>query len=279
MAARKVIALLAGTGLASRLGSCLIEPDVFEHVPVRFGDRSGEVLYYYRAAHRDIDVVVVPRHGPTPDVPDRSPAELVRLYGHEAHIWHLHQLGVSAIYAFNSVGALDRSVPLAADNAFLVPDEMIRGIGTAAHSFGTLALEVHPSMAQPFDRVLRDRLIRAVEAVGAQAVDGGTYINSLGDVFETAAEVQAYRTLYAAARHRVLGMTCGPEVMLARQMRIPYAALCGNCNWAEGLEPGQPVTHDHVLRGMEPAAATLTEIARQLVMIEAEDDVWSSVPA
>lgn len=270
MRARKKIAIFAGTGLASRLAGFLERSEVATDIPVEFGDRQGKVLFRYSASLGPLEVIVIPRHGPTLEIPDRSPAELVRQYGHEAHIWYLHQQGVSAIYTFNSVGAIDRSVPLAADNGFLIPNEMIRGIGMGAHSFGKLALTVHPSMRDPFDAKMRAKLKRAVDAAGAHALTEGTYINSLGDVFESAAEVQAYRNMYASAKNRVLGMTCGPEIQLARQMNIPYAAICGNCNWAEGLDD-QPVTHEHVLSGMEPAAATLREIARHLVMIEAAE--------
>lgn len=265
----KTIALLAGTGLASKLFKFLDDVETVENLTVNFGDRSGEILTYYLGKVEGMNVVVLPRHGPTLEQPDRSPAELVRCYGHEAHIWHFHELGVSAIYSFNSVGSLDRSVPLAAECKFLIPDQYARGIGMTAHSFGDKARVIHPSMAKPFDDELRAKLIKAVKSAGAGALETGTYITSLGDVFESYTEVQAYRLLYACAKNRVLGMTCGPELLLAHQMEIPYAAICANCNWAEGLEPDQPVTHEHVLGGMEPAAEALKNIAQELVLIEA----------
>lgn len=269
MNGQKTIALLAGTGLASKLFQFLDDVETVSNLEVQFGDRRGEVLEYYRGKVDNLDVIILPRHGPTLEQPDRSPAELVRCYGHEAHIWHFHELGVAAIYSFNSVGSLDRSVPLAAEGQFLIPDQYARGIGMMAHSFGEKARVIHPSMAQPFDEKLRRNLMEAVKQAGSKALEQGTYITSLGDVFESYTEVQAYRLLYASARNRVLGMTCGPELLLSHQMEIPYAAICANCNWAEGLEPAEIVTHEHVLAGMEPAAEALKNIAQELVTVEA----------
>jgi 5'-methylthioinosine phosphorylase len=266
----RTIAIIAGTGLAASLTRDLEAKQVFSEVNVDFGDRKGSVLHYTLGKYRDLNVIVLPRHGPTVAIPDRSPAELVRLAGHEAHIWQLHRLGVKRVYAFNSVGALDRSVPLASDNGFLIPDEYGRGFSAVSHSFGALALEVHPSMAVPFDPEMRELLQAATERAGAYALMEGTYIHSAGDAFESAAEVEAYRVLYQHAKNKVVGMTSGAEVVLCKQMQMSFALICASCNWAQGLEPAQSVTHEHVLNGMRPATDTLQAIALKLVEIEAE---------
>lgn len=266
----RIIAVIAGTGLAADLAKALDHSEVHENVRVSFGSREGSLLHYVSAQYGDLRVIILPRHGPTVAVPDRSPAELVHDVGHEAHIWHFHELGVERVYGFNSVGALDDSVPLASDNAFLIPDEYGRGFGAISHSFGALALDVHPSMAAPFDETMRSRLIEATRQAGARPVAGGLYIHSAGDAFESAAEVRAYRRLYEGSRNRVVGMTSGAEVVLCKQMKIPFALICANCNWAQGLEPGRQVTHEHVLNGMRPATETLQTIARNVIRIEAE---------
>jgi 5'-methylthioinosine phosphorylase len=266
---QNIIAIIAGTGLAASLTQDLDGKQMHVEVPVEFGGRNGKVLHYVHGKCRDLDVIVLPRHGPTVAIPDRSPAELVRLAGHEAHIWQLYQLGVRRVYAFNSVGALDRSVPLAAENTFLIPHDYGRGFSAVSHSFGSLALDVHPSMAEPFAGFMRERLRQATEAAGANALMLGTYIHSAGDAFETAAEVDAYRVLYQHAKNKVVGMTSGAEVVLCKQMRMDFALLCANCNWAQGLGDGQDVTHEHVLNGMRPATDVLQTIALNLIRIEA----------
>lgn len=268
MANRK-IAVIAGTGLAADLAGALDESASHDDVTVKFGGRSSKLLHYVSGRCGDVEVFILPRHGPTLAIPDRSPAELVHQAGHEAHIWHFHELGVERVYGFNSVGALDYSVPLASDNGFLVPDDYARGFGAISHSFGALALDVHPSMAQPFEPDMRRLLIEATSQAGARAIDGGLYIHSAGDAFESCSETQAYKLLFQGARNRVVGMTSGAEVVLCKQMKIGFALICANCNWAQGTEPGEQITHTHVLGGMRPATDTLLQIARNLIRLEA----------
>lgn len=266
---KRTIAVIAGTGLAADLAKALDEARAHENVPVTFGTRNGSLLHYVSGNVRDLRVIILPRHGPTVEIPDRSPAELVHREGHEAHVWHFHELGVERVYGFNSVGALDASVRLASENAFLVPDDYARGFGAISHSFGALALDVHPSMASPFDQTMRELLIEATCAAGADPIDGGLYIHSAGDAFESVAEVRAYRRLFEDSKNKVVGMTSGAEVVLCKQMKIPFALICANCNWAQGLEPEQRVTHEHVLKGMRPAVETMQTIARNLISLEA----------
>ncbi|AOJ06091.1 5'-methylthioadenosine phosphorylase [Burkholderia mayonis] len=265
----KRIAIIAGTGLARGLDAFLGNRETIENVRVTFGRRSGAVLHYTTGRIGGVEAIVLPRHGPTLEIPDRSPAELVAELGHEAHIWHLHELGVQGVYAFNSVGSLDLDLPLAADNVFLAPDDYARGLSSVSHSFGKLAKHVHPSMREPFDARLRANLALAAEKAGAKLLMEGLYIQSVGDAFESVAEVDTYRRVYQGRRNRVLGMTAGAELVLCRQMEIPYALICANCNWAEGLDPHNAVTHPFVLAGMQPAAATLAKIAETVLQIEA----------
>jgi 5'-methylthioinosine phosphorylase len=273
------IAIICGTGLAQGLGTFLSSQIIQRDVVVRFGSRVGRVLYYVTGEFKDLEVIVIPRHGPNLALPDRSPAELVNELGHEAHIWLLHEMGVDAVYAFNSVGALDLNIPLAADRTFLIPDNFGRGFSTVAHSFGHLSKTVHPSMARPFASRLREVLRIATESCGARAIMTGLYINSTGDAFETSAEVRAYRNLYKDEINRVVGMTSGAEIGLCRQMQIDYGLICANCNRAEGLDPDHEVDHPFVLKGMMPAVETLAGIAERVIRIEAEAKIrLESVP-
>src|SRR5262249_13434425 len=213
----KTVALIGGTGLVGELPRIpLAESRVHNDVPVTFGARSGRVLYYVEGFHNNLRVILLPRHGRSLEFPDRSPAMLVTEFGHEAHIWLLHQLGVSAVYAFCAVGALDLDVPLASERCFVVPHEYGRGLGTTVHSFGAQAKTVHPSMREPFCPVLRRHAVAAIEAAGARAISSALLINSGPAQFETAAEVRATKRLYEGEPHRLVGMTAGPELILWR---------------------------------------------------------------
>lgn len=266
----RTIAIIGGTGLAQGLERLpLREARVFTNVAVSWGARSGRVLHYVEGYCDGLRVILVPRHGPSPERPDRSPAILVQEQGYEAHVWLLHQLGVSEVYAFSTVGALDRNVPLATELCFVVPQEYGRGLGATVHSFGDLAKTIHPSMNEPFSPELRQRACAAIQAAGATPFSHGTYIYSGPDQFETAAEVRATMRLYDGEPHRVVGMTAGPELVLCRQMEIPYAVICSNSNYAQGVVTDAPVTHELVLETMRRATDKLVDIAAEIVRIAA----------
>jgi len=265
----RAIGIIAGTGLADRLTDSLDDAKSYANTKILVGDQVVPILYFTVGRLNNLEIVVIPRHGPTRDVPDRGPAELIIQKGHEAHLLHMHHMGVSAIYAFNSVGAIDRTVPLASELTFLVPDQIARGFSSFPHSLGKQAKKVHPSMHKPFGKRERAVLIDAAARASAKTIDHGLYIQSVGDCFETAAEISAYKLLYADYRNRVVGMTAGAEASLAQQLQIPYALICANCNWAEGTEGAAPVDHELVLEGMRPAAVMMDQIAENVMMAEA----------
>jgi 5'-methylthioadenosine phosphorylase len=269
---KKTVALIGGTGLVAQMRRIpLTATRVHDDVSVAFGARTGRVLQYVEGFHDDLRVILLPRHGPSPDRPDRSPAMLVQELGYEAHIWLLHQIGVSAVYAFSAVGALDLDVPLASARSFVVPNAYGRGVGATGHSFGELAKTIHPNMREPFCRVLRAHALTAIEAAGAGAISNAIYIYNGPDQFETAAEVRATQRLYEGEPHRLVGMTAGPELVLCRQMEIPYAVICANCNYAEGIEEGTPVSHKLVVSTMQDVAETMLGIASHLIRIAAAE--------
>jgi 5'-methylthioadenosine phosphorylase len=269
---QRTIALIGGTGLVFGTRRIpLDEARVHNDVTVTFGADSGRILHYVEGYHGRTRVILLPRHGPTPERPDRSPAALVKEKGHEAHVWLLHKIGVSAVFAFSAVGALDLDVPLASEMSFVVPHEYGRGLGATVHSFGNLAKTIHPGMREPFSPALRSQAKRAIEAAGAVALSNGIYIYSGPDQFETDAEVRATRRLYEGEAHRLVGMTAGPELVLCRQMEIPYAVICANSNYAQGLVAGAPVTHALVVDTMNAASDKLVDIASHIIRIAAEE--------
>jgi 5'-methylthioadenosine phosphorylase len=124
-------------------------------------------------------------------------------------------------------------------------------------------------MREPFCPVLRAHALAAIESAGASAISNAILINSGPDQFETAAEVRATRRLYDGEPHRLVGMTAGPELVLCRQMEIPYAVICANSNYAEGICEGAPVSHELVVNTMKGAAEKMLDIASHLIRIEA----------
>jgi 5'-methylthioadenosine phosphorylase len=268
----RTVAVIGGTGLATGLHHLpLTESRVHQDVTVTYGAATGRVLEFTEGFCGSLRVIVLLRHGPTLKRPDRSPGALVQEQGYEAHIWLLHQLGVSAVYAFSTVGALDLDVPLASTSTFVVPHDYARGLAATIHSFGRLSKTIHPSMREPFSPALRSQAVAAIKASGATAIARGLYIYNGPDQFETDAEVRSLMRFYEGEPNRIVGMTAGPELVLCRQMEIPYVVICANSNYAQGLVDDSPVTHERVLAEMKPATDKMLEIAAHLIRIAAAD--------
>jgi 5'-methylthioinosine phosphorylase len=166
---------------------------------------------------------------------------------------------------------------VASERCFVVPHDYARGLGATVHSFGGLAKTVHPSMREAFAPDLRAQAIAAITAAGATALSTGVYIYSGPDQFESAAEVRATMRLYEGEANRVVGMTAGPELVLCRQMEIPYAVICANANYAEGLVADPAVTHELVVERMQTAHDKLADVASEIVRVAAADAIPGDV--
>ena len=81
-----------------------------------------------------------------------------------------------------------------------------------------------------------------------------------GPLFETPAEIRAYRVLGADA----VGMSTVPEVIVARHAGIRVAAISAITNLAVGMS-AEPIDHEQTLRGAALAAADLTRLVRAFV--------------
>lgn len=269
----RTIALIAGSGLVKGLEDVLEDFNSVENLKT---EHFGTVSKLYWGTFNGKNVFILPRHGETADgKPLRSPAELVRTRGYEANIWHLISVeGVNEIYGFSAVGSLDHDLPLASEGVFAVPVSYGRGLAASQHSFGAHAKNVHANMSDPFNVALRKALVKATEGAGYETSrytntpesGGGLYIYNGGDAFETPHEIEAIDKFYSDAPFpRLVGMTTVPEAQLCAQMGVPFAALCSNVNYAEGLSNETLVSHEQTLDVMGVVAPMIVKIAKQLL--------------
>jgi xanthosine phosphorylase len=114
-------------------------------------------------------------------------------------------------------------------------------------------------LADAYDPELRDRLLRLAGELGI-TLHQGVYCGLLGPLFETPAEIRAYRTLGADA----VGMSTVPEVIVARHCGLRVAVVSAITNLAVGLSSA-PVDHEQTLRGAAQAAAALVPLVRAFV--------------
>ncbi len=189
-----------------------------------------------------LEVVFLARHGYGHTIPPHK-------VNYRANLWALAKVAKAArIVSVASVGGIR---PNLAPGTLVVPHQIIDyTTGRAATYFeGGESQVVHVDFTHPYDLTLRADLLRIAGEVGEPVVDGAVYAATQGPRLETAAEVNRIDR----DGGDIIGMTGMPEAALARELEIPYAALCVVANWAAGRADslqGIEFAHiEHVLRG------------------------------
>lgn len=212
-----MLAIIGGSGL-TQLSN--LEVSHREVVRTPYGEPSGALTYGRIGCQ---DVVFLARHGYGHTIPPH-------LVNYRANIWALCE-GAKAdgIVSVASVGGIR---PDLGPGVVVVPDQILDytwGRHGTFHDGGDSPV-IHIDFTEPYDPALRGRLLAAAVGAGETVVDGAVYATTQGPRLETAAEVNR---LERDGAH-VVGMTGMPEAALAREMAIPYAAICLVANWAAG---------------------------------------------
>jgi xanthosine phosphorylase len=181
-------------------------------------------------------------------------------------------LGVDALLLTNAAGSL--RVEVAPGSLMLITDHLNFMwtnplIGPNDDEWG----ERFVGLEDAYDPELRARLQRIAGELGIRLHEG-VYCSLLGPLFETPAEIRAYRVLGADA----VGMSTVPEVIVARQAGIRVAAISAITNLAVGMS-AEPIDHEQTLRGAALAAADLTRLVRAFVASFADAGLAAEAPA
>jgi purine nucleoside phosphorylase len=100
---------------------------------------------------------------------------------------------------------------------------------------------IHADMNHPFCQELRERLKLAAAAARVELHDGGCVACVSGPQFETRAQAEK---LFEHAD--LVGMTTGPEALLAREKGLHYCPFLLVTNYAPNVETGEEkgVSHE-----------------------------------
>ena len=114
----------------------------------------------------------------------------------------------------------------------MLPDQLLDYTWGREHTFfdGGDRKVVHVDFTQPYTPALRVRCLAAAKAAGITLTDGGVYAAVQGPRLETAGEIDRLDRDGAT----VVGMTGMPEAALARELDLPYVAICVIVNHAAG---------------------------------------------
>ena len=143
-----------------------------------------------------------------------SPSEV----NYRANIYSLKMLGVKQILSINACGSLREDF---SPGHIVIPDQVFDFTRSRPRTFFGDGLVVHISTADPFCPRLSSALGEAVQQAGGVVHMGGTIVVIEGPRFSTKAESNAFRSWGMS----IVGMTCAPEVFLAREAECCYSVM------------------------------------------------------
>jgi len=211
-----MLGIIGGSGLTQ-----LANLDVSHREVVRtpYGEPSGPLTFGNVCGQ---PVAFVARHGYGHTIPPH-------LVNYRANAFALHSVGVTEIISVASVGGIRNDL---GPGVLVVPDQIIDYTWGREMTFqsGGEGAVVHVDFTDPYDDGLRQRLFAAATKLGETVLDGATYAATQGPRLESAGEINRLERDGVD----IVGMTGMPEAGLARELDIPYAALCVVANWAAG---------------------------------------------
>lgn len=168
----------------------------------------------------------LPRHG------EKGYSIAAPFVNYRANIYALKDLGVTQVVSWSGPGAITTNYRI---GQFVIVDDVIdetRRRPTTFFERGGLGFVRQNPVFCPH---LREALAETLSRLKLDFVSAGTYVCTEGPRLETPAEIRKYSMCGA----HLVGMTLVPEVFLAKELEICYAALCYVTNYAEGLRPRQ----------------------------------------
>jgi len=245
-----MLAIIGGSGL-TRLSTLAVAHREVVRTP--YGEPSSALLFGQIAGR---DAVFLARHGHGHTIPPHR-------VNYRANLWALKTCGATAVLAVASVGGIRDAHP----GDLVLPHQLIDYTHDRDLSFfdGGDQKVVHVDFTHPYTPELRAQCLVAAAAAGIGLVDGGVYGAVSGPRLETAAEIDRMDRDGAT----LVGMTGMPETALARELDLPYAAICVVVNHAAGRgESTMQISMDGMLRvlesGMEKVRALLEHVAPRI---------------
>ncbi len=210
-----MLAIIGGSGL-TQLSTLAVASREIVRTP--WGEPSAPLV---RGRIARQEALFLARHGHGHTIPPHR-------VNYRANLRALKDRGASAVVAVASVGGIRDCVP----GDLVVPAQIIDYThGRAATYYdGEEAKVVHVDFTRPYTPWLRERCLAAARSCGLRAIDGGVYGAVSGPRLETAAEIDRMDRDGAT----LVGMTGMPEAVLARELGLPYAAICVVVNHAAG---------------------------------------------
>jgi len=207
-----MLGIIGGTGLYQLDGLKIVR----EHdIDTPFGRPSSPILEAeaHEGSGRGRTLFFLARHG-------RGHQFLPHEVNYRANILALKSLGVRQVLGVSAVGSLREAME---PGHFAVASQYIDQVRGPRHkTFLGHGLSAHISTAEPVCPDMAGWIAGAVRATGHSVHTDATYVCVDGPRLGTRAESRMLRGLGGD----LVGMTHVPEVFLAREAQMAYAALC-----------------------------------------------------
>ena len=219
-------------------GSGLENPDILKSPETRiietpYGSPSSPLIAVY---FNGAEIVILSRHGHNHTIP---PSEV----NNRANIFALRETGCTHIIATTACGSLREEI---GRGDIVIPDQFI---DFTSHRSITFFDEFEPGkmnhtpMADPFDKNLRKIIISAADSIDLEIHKEGTLITIEGPRFSTRAESKMFRIWGAD----LINMSVAPEVILANELGLPYAAIAMSTDYDCWKEDEESVSWEEVI--------------------------------
>ncbi|HRZ42796.1 MAG TPA: S-methyl-5'-thioadenosine phosphorylase [Bacteroidales bacterium] len=244
------IGIIGGTGL-EKLSLFENPQDIFIDTP--YGDPSSPLLTGTLAGR---EVAILSRHGREHTLP---PTQI----NNRANIFALKEYGCDAILAVTACGSLREPI---GRGHLVILDQFIdftkHRISTFFETFEGGVLK-HTPMADPFDEELRSALVRQAEILGITFHPTGTVVTIEGPRFSSRAESLMFRSWGAD----VINMSTAPEVILANEAGIPYAAIAMSTDYDCWKTDEAPVSWEDVLEVFRNNVSKVTTLLLETLKV------------
>lgn len=181
--------------------------------------------------HGNVEFAVLSRHG------EDQYSVSAAFVEEKANMWALKVLGVEKVVAFDAVGSLTDGI---APGDLLILEDVIDLRGESYSLFegkGLGFIRMNPIFCPEERQIIWQQLTESP----FNAHVGGVYTCTRGPRMDTRAEAVAH----AAAGGTVVGQALVPEVFVAKELELCYAAVAYVAYWADGVverdfQPGVP---------------------------------------
>ncbi|GAA2020385.1 S-methyl-5'-thioadenosine phosphorylase [Terrabacter terrae] len=178
---------------------------------------------------------------------------------YRANLWALRAVGVRQILSPCAVGSLR---PEHGPGTIVVPDQIVDRTWGRAHTiYETEGPVVHVGFAEPYCPNGRSVAIDAARLSPLPVVADGTLVVVNGPRFSSRAESVTHQQ----AGFGIVGMTTMPEAALARELAMCFTTIAMVTDHDAGIEGGEAVSHEEVLRVFATNVEHLSAILRDAI--------------